>query len=177
VLSSKCGPAGARTGKSHTWRRNTRLAGPSHAMQCYHYFSMCNFCFRGWAASNVDNSPTFRRTLQLPSSPWVEPHKTPEMATSFKCLPYLLYFWAPNLLFNLPLLGGRARTLPENLHSRKMFLPPPPQIKCSVSQYSPCTSSFSLSLLTCFKKCRYSCLKRREGKNVLCMKSNAAATY
>jgi hypothetical protein len=33
---------------------------------------MCNFGCRGWAASNVKNRPTFRQTLQLPSSGWME---------------------------------------------------------------------------------------------------------
>jgi hypothetical protein len=30
-----------------------------------------NFGFRGWTASNVRNYPTFRQTLQLPSSEWI----------------------------------------------------------------------------------------------------------
>jgi hypothetical protein len=31
---------------------------------------MCNFYFRGWAASKVESFPTFRQTLYLSSSGW-----------------------------------------------------------------------------------------------------------
>jgi hypothetical protein len=32
---------------------------------------MCDFSFRGWAASNVEGYPSFRQTLQLPCSGWM----------------------------------------------------------------------------------------------------------
>jgi hypothetical protein len=35
------------------------------------YKAIGNFGFRSWALSNVENCPTFRQTLQLPSSGWM----------------------------------------------------------------------------------------------------------
>jgi hypothetical protein len=32
---------------------------------------MYKFGFQGWAESNVENDPTFRQILQLPTSEWI----------------------------------------------------------------------------------------------------------
>jgi hypothetical protein len=71
-------PTNVDSASPHRRLHHTLVCISAISLRCYLIYrrqsfisNLCNFGIRGWAAWNAEYYPTFRQTLQLPSSGWM----------------------------------------------------------------------------------------------------------